>query len=84
MSAEDLIGAEDGPKKGASFFSSKPSTKAKSSVFSLGQRAAVLDELDAEIIVPHAAKETGGKDAKDKQNKTETRFPYERLFRSLQ
>jgi hypothetical protein len=72
---DDLMGADDTKK--TSFFSSKPSLKSKSTVFTLGNRAAILTELKQPILVPHTAKE-GGKEGK------ETRYPYEKLFRSIQ
>lgn len=66
------MGAEDNaPRRG--FFSTKPSLKNRSTVFSLGNRGSILEELEAPIIVPHTAKD-GNKEVK---------FNYERLFRSL-
>jgi len=69
-SREDLLGAEESQAKGFFF---KPSLKNKTTVFSVGSRGEVLTtELEAPIIVPHA------------QQKTDQRYPYEMLFRSVQ
>ena len=69
-SRDDLLGAEETQAKGFFF---KPTLKNKSTVFSVGCRDEVLSsELEAPIIVPHAGQ------------KSEQRFPYEMLFRSLQ
>merc|ERR1719427_1960019 len=69
-SREDLLGAEESQAKGFFF---KPSLKNKTTVFSVGCRDEVLSqELEAPIIVPHA------------QQKTDQRYPYEMLFRSVQ
>ena len=66
---EDLLGAEESGAKGFFF---KPSLKSKATVFSVGCRDEVLtSELEAPIIVPHAGQ------------KTEQKYPYEMLFRSL-
>jgi len=77
---DDMMGADDGSaRKGGgvvAFFSSKPSLKSRTTVFTIGNRSGVLSELEAPILVPHAVKEAG----KEK----ESRYPYERLFRSLQ
>ena len=68
-SRDDLLGAEESQAK--SFFF-KPSLKNKATVFSVGLRDEVLtSELEAPIIVPHAGQ------------KTEQKYPYEMLFRSL-
>ncbi|XP_055897947.1 vacuolar protein sorting-associated protein 52 homolog isoform X1 [Biomphalaria glabrata] len=68
---DDLMGVEDTAKK--SFFSSKPTLKNRSTVFTLGNRGEILTaELEAPVIVPHAAA------------KNETRYSFESIFRSLQ
>ncbi|KAK6980126.1 vacuolar protein sorting-associated protein 52 isoform X5, partial [Biomphalaria glabrata] len=55
------------------FFSSKPTLKNRSTVFTLGNRGEILTaELEAPVIVPHAAA------------KNETRYSFESIFRSLQ
>lgn len=67
---EDLLGAEESQSKGFFF---KPSLKNKTTVFSVGLRGDVLtSELEAPIIVPHS------------QQKTEQKYPFEMLFRSIQ
>lgn len=67
---EDLLGAEETQAKGFFF---KPSLKNKTTVFSVGTRGEVLaQELEAPIIVPHA------------QQKSEQKYPFEMLFRSIQ
>jgi len=67
---EDLLGAEESQTKGFFF---KPSLKSKATVFSVGSRDEVLSsELEGPIIVPHA------------QQRTDQRYPYEMLFRSVQ
>merc|ERR1719412_1513191 len=69
-SREDLLGAEETQAKGFFF---KPSLKNKTTVFSVGSRGDVLgQELEAPIIVPHS------------QQKTEQKYPFEMLFRSIQ
>jgi len=69
-SREDLLGAEETQAKGFFF---KPSLKNKTTVFSVGTRGDVLgQELEAPIIVPHS------------QQKTEQKYPFEMLFRSIQ
>ncbi|XP_051526785.1 vacuolar protein sorting-associated protein 52 homolog [Myxocyprinus asiaticus] len=66
---DDLMGVEDTAKKG---FFSKPSLKSRNTIFTLGQRGAVLSpaELEGPILVPHAAQ------------RGDCRYPYETLFRS--
>ncbi|XP_072777134.1 vacuolar protein sorting-associated protein 52 homolog isoform X2 [Taeniopygia guttata] len=66
---DDLMGVEDTARKG---FFSKPSLRSRNTVFTLGNRGAIIGpaELEAPIIVPHAAA------------KGEQRFPFESLFRS--
>ncbi|XP_037398773.1 vacuolar protein sorting-associated protein 52 homolog isoform X2 [Pygocentrus nattereri] len=66
---DDLMGVEDTAKKG---FFSKPSLKSRNTIFTLGQRGAVLSpaELEAPILIPHAAQ------------RGDCRYPYETLFRS--
>ncbi|XP_078271762.1 vacuolar protein sorting-associated protein 52 homolog [Rhinoraja longicauda] len=51
---DDLMGVEDTAKKG---FFSKPSLKNRNTIFTLGNRGNVIasSELEAPIIVPHAA-----------------------------
>ncbi|GFO17731.1 vacuolar protein sorting-associated protein 52-like protein [Plakobranchus ocellatus] len=67
---DDLMGVEDTAKKG--FFSSKPTLKNRSTVFTLGSRGEILTaELEGPVIVPHAAA------------KSETRYTFESIFRSL-
>ncbi|GFR67293.1 vacuolar protein sorting-associated protein 52-like protein [Elysia marginata] len=64
------MGVEDTAKKG--FFSSKPTLKNRSTVFTLGNRGDVLTtDLEGPVIVPHAAA------------KNETRYTFESIFRSL-
>ncbi|XP_039862589.1 vacuolar protein sorting-associated protein 52 homolog isoform X2 [Simochromis diagramma] len=66
---DDLMGVEDTAKKG---FFSKPSLKSRNTIFTLGQRGAVLSpaELEGPILVPHTAQ------------RGDSRYPYETLFRS--
>ncbi|XP_068188454.1 vacuolar protein sorting-associated protein 52 homolog [Antennarius striatus] len=66
---DDLMGVEDTAKKG---FFSKPSLKSRNTIFTLGQRGAILSpaELEGPILVPHTAQ------------RGDSRYPYERLFRS--
>ncbi|XP_072529400.1 vacuolar protein sorting-associated protein 52 homolog [Salminus brasiliensis] len=66
---DDLMGVEDTAKKG---FFSKPSLKSRNTIFTLGQRGAVLSpaELEGPILIPHAAQ------------RGDSRYPYETLFRS--
>ncbi|XP_056597294.1 vacuolar protein sorting-associated protein 52 homolog [Triplophysa dalaica] len=66
---DDLMGVEDTAKKG---FFSKPSLKSRNTIFTLGQREAVLSpvELEGPILIPHAAQ------------RGDCRYPYETLFRS--
>ncbi|KAG9281446.1 hypothetical protein AMEX_G4291 [Astyanax mexicanus] len=66
---DDLMGVEDTAKAG---FFSKPSLKSRNTIFTLGQRGAVLSpaELEGPILIPHAAQ------------RGDSRFPYETLFRS--
>lgn len=67
---DDLLGVDEHRSSG--FFSSKPS-KSKASVFSMGQRGQVLSlELEGPILVPHTLE------------KTSSKCPYEKLFRSEQ
>ncbi|XP_067111863.1 vacuolar protein sorting-associated protein 52 homolog [Osmerus mordax] len=67
---DDLMGVEDTAKK-AGFFS-KPSLKSRNTIFTLGQRGAVLSpaELEGPILIPHTAQ------------RGDSRYPYETLFRS--
>ncbi|KAM6974938.1 vacuolar protein sorting-associated protein 52 homolog isoform 2-T2 [Tautogolabrus adspersus] len=66
---DDLMGVEDTAKKG---FFSKPSLKSRNTIFTLGQRGAILTpaELEGPILVPHTAQ------------RGDSRYPYEMLFRS--
>nr|XP_046273833.1 vacuolar protein sorting-associated protein 52 homolog isoform X2 [Scatophagus argus] len=66
---DDLMGVEDTAKKG---FFSKPSLKSRNTIFTLGQRGAILSpaELEGPILVPHTAQ------------RGDNRYPYETLFRS--
>ncbi|XP_043090050.1 vacuolar protein sorting-associated protein 52 homolog [Puntigrus tetrazona] len=66
---DDLMGVEDTAKKG---FFSKPSLKSRNTIFTLGQRGAVLSpvELEGPILIPHTAQ------------RGDSRYPYETLFRS--
>uniref|UniRef100_A0A673I917 Vacuolar protein sorting-associated protein 52 homolog n=1 Tax=Sinocyclocheilus rhinocerous TaxID=307959 RepID=A0A673I917_9TELE len=72
---DDLMGVEDTAKKDilqtAGFFS-KPSLKSRNTIFTVGQRGAVLSpaELEGPILIPHAAQ------------RGDSRYPYETLFRS--
>ncbi|XP_031464540.1 vacuolar protein sorting-associated protein 52 homolog [Phasianus colchicus] len=63
------MGVEDTARKG---FFSKPPLRSRNTVFTLGQRGALLGsaELEAPIIVPHAAQ------------RSDVRYPFEALFRS--
>uniref|UniRef100_A0AAR2KXD8 Vacuolar protein sorting-associated protein 52 homolog n=1 Tax=Pygocentrus nattereri TaxID=42514 RepID=A0AAR2KXD8_PYGNA len=71
---DDLMGVEDTAKKDILYsgFFSKPSLKSRNTIFTLGQRGAVLSpaELEAPILIPHAAQ------------RGDCRYPYETLFRS--
>eukprot|EP00041_Stephanoeca_diplocostata_P036773 m.1355056 g.1355056 ORF g.1355056 m.1355056 type:complete len:700 (-) comp24932_c0_seq37:2552-4651(-) len=71
---DDLMGADDSPKGRTNFFSSRPSLKSRTSVFTLGNRSAILQDLEGPILVPHTLKDAG----------KDVRHPYEMLFRSLQ
>ncbi|XP_030202200.1 vacuolar protein sorting-associated protein 52 homolog isoform X2 [Gadus morhua] len=66
---DDLMGVEDTAKKG---FFSKPSLKSRNTIFTLGQRGALLSpaELEGPILIPHTAQ------------RGDSRYPYESLFRS--
>ncbi|XP_019856256.1 PREDICTED: vacuolar protein sorting-associated protein 52 homolog [Amphimedon queenslandica] len=68
---DDLMGVEDSAKRGG-LFSSRSTYKNRSTVFTLGHRDTVLTtELeDPIIVIPQA-------------QKTEKRYPFEALFRSL-
>lgn len=70
---EDLMGADEHLKSRGSLFASKPSLKNRATIFTLGDRAAVLSsDLESPLIVPHAAA------------KMEIHFPPEAIFRSHQ
>uniref|UniRef100_A0A8B9V2M4 Vacuolar protein sorting-associated protein 52 homolog n=1 Tax=Anas zonorhyncha TaxID=75864 RepID=A0A8B9V2M4_9AVES len=66
---DDLMGVEDTAKKDILL---PPSLKNRNTVFTLGNRGAVIGaaELEGPIIVPHAAQ------------KSDVRYPFESLFRS--
>lgn len=65
----DLIGVDD--SRGTGFFSRSRELKNRSAVFSLGDRAVLLKDLEQPAIIPHIA-EAGN-----------MKYPYEVLFRSL-
>ncbi|GAA6087871.1 vacuolar protein sorting-associated protein 52 homolog, partial [Tachysurus ichikawai] len=71
---DDLMGVEDTAKKDILYhsFFSKPSLKSRNTIFTLGQREAVLSpaELEGPILIPHAVQ------------RADSRYPYETLFRS--
>uniref|UniRef100_A0AAX7TSJ8 Vacuolar protein sorting-associated protein 52 homolog n=1 Tax=Astatotilapia calliptera TaxID=8154 RepID=A0AAX7TSJ8_ASTCA len=70
---DDLMGVEDTAKKDILHgFFSKPSLKSRNTIFTLGQRGAILSpaELEGPILVPHTAQ------------RGDSRYPYETLFRS--
>lgn len=68
---DDLLGSEDKPK--TSIFSSKPSMRNRSTVFTLGNRLATIEnEIDSSIIIPHASQ------------KSEQKYTLENIFRSEQ
>ncbi|KAB5565312.1 hypothetical protein PHYPO_G00239700 [Pangasianodon hypophthalmus] len=83
---DDLMGVEDTAKKDILYhnllrsylsalyqsFFSKPSLKSRNTIFTLGQRGAVLSpaELEGPILIPHAVQ------------RADSRYPYETLFRS--
>uniref|UniRef100_A0A671PPA4 Vacuolar protein sorting-associated protein 52 homolog n=1 Tax=Sinocyclocheilus anshuiensis TaxID=1608454 RepID=A0A671PPA4_9TELE len=72
---DDLMGVEDTAKKDilqTTGFFSKPSLKSRNTIFTVGQRGAVLSpaELEGPILIPHAAQ------------RGDSRYPYETLFRS--
>ena len=64
---DDLLGVEDTARRG--FFSSRPAVKNRIGLFAMGSRAAVLGQLSAPVIVPHAA--------------GDAKLAYESIFRSL-
>uniref|UniRef100_A0A8C5CW35 Vacuolar protein sorting-associated protein 52 homolog n=1 Tax=Gadus morhua TaxID=8049 RepID=A0A8C5CW35_GADMO len=70
---DDLMGVEDTAKKDIlNYFFSKPSLKSRNTIFTLGQRGALLSpaELEGPILIPHTAQ------------RGDSRYPYESLFRS--
>ena len=70
---EDLMASEESSRNKTSLFSTKPSLKHRSTIFTLGDRGNVLSsELESPIIVPHAA------------HKMDTKYPLEGIFRSHQ
>ncbi|XP_075437020.1 LOW QUALITY PROTEIN: vacuolar protein sorting-associated protein 52 homolog, partial [Ascaphus truei] len=66
---DDLMGIEDTAKKG---FFSKPALRSRNTVFTVGNRAAIISPASVEgpIIVPHTAQ------------RSDVRYPFESLFRS--
>ncbi len=69
---DDLMGLDDSAQRSTGFFS-KVAVKSKASVFSMGKRAEVLNKLlEAPILIPHS------------QQKMDSKYPYEMLFRSEQ
>uniref|UniRef100_A0A8C2JBT9 Vacuolar protein sorting-associated protein 52 homolog n=1 Tax=Cyprinus carpio TaxID=7962 RepID=A0A8C2JBT9_CYPCA len=66
---DDLMGVEDTAKKD---ILQTPSLKSRNTIFTLGQRGAVLSpaELEGPILIPHTAQ------------RGDSRYPYETLFRS--
>jgi len=66
---DDLLGVDETQKR--SLFA-KPTMKTRSAVFTLGSRGGLLAEVEAPILVPHAAADN------------KMRYPYESLFRSHQ
>lgn len=68
---DDLLGFEDKPK--TSIFSTKPSMRNRSTVFTLGNRLmTIANEIDSSIIIPHAS------------SKSEQKYTLENIFRSEQ
>ncbi len=53
---DDLLGIDDTVRRTA-FFSPRPATRNKASVFTRGARNSLLAELDSPIIVPLTAKD---------------------------
>lgn len=70
---KDLIAADDTQKK-RGLFNTKPKLESKQNVFAVGNRASVLTELEAPILVPHTLE----KIAKD------FHLTYEQIFRNVQ
>ena len=68
-SKDDVLVAEENKVKG--LFSSRAGPKSDANVFALGSRATLLDRMDAEAIVAHAASQKGHK------------FNFEAIFRSM-
>uniref|UniRef100_A0A8C1PS28 Vacuolar protein sorting-associated protein 52 homolog n=1 Tax=Cyprinus carpio TaxID=7962 RepID=A0A8C1PS28_CYPCA len=66
---DDLMGVEDTAKKD---ILQTPSLKSRNTIFTVGQRGAVLSpaELEGPILIPHTAQ------------RGDSRYPYETLFRS--
>eukprot|EP00898_Chlorokybus_atmophyticus_P000548 jgi/Chlat1/1494/Chrsp12S02039 len=72
-SKNDLVGVDESKSGGGVFGvgrGGKDALKNRTTVFSLGERAAILKDMDAAAVVPHMAEAAGQK------------FPYEVLFRS--
>ncbi|KAF7650006.1 hypothetical protein LDENG_00133010 [Lucifuga dentata] len=67
---DDLMGVEDTAKK--DILTLCPSLKSRNTIFTVGQRGAILSpaELEGPILVPHTAQ------------RGDSRYPYETLFRS--
>lgn len=70
---DDLMGAEDVKRMTFLSFGMRP-LKNRSTVFTIGNRAAILREITSPILIPHTAKNAG----------KDTKHPYEILFRSVQ
>jgi hypothetical protein len=57
---EDMLGSEDKPK--TSLFSSKPTMRNRSTVFTLGNRFSIIEsDIEASIIIPHASQKSDQK-----------------------
>ncbi|CAF0734135.1 unnamed protein product [Brachionus calyciflorus] len=68
---DDLLGADDKPK--TSIFSSKPTMRNRSTVFTLGNRFSTIEnEIESTIIIPHASQ------------KSDQKYLMENIFRSEQ
>ena len=65
---EDLLGSEDKPK--TSLFSSKPTMRNRSTIFTLSNRFVTIEnDLEASIIIPHASQKSDQKVPKLLQTK---------------
>uniref|UniRef100_A0A8V5GYS9 Vacuolar protein sorting-associated protein 52 homolog n=1 Tax=Melopsittacus undulatus TaxID=13146 RepID=A0A8V5GYS9_MELUD len=69
---DDLMGVEDTSLNNRAGFFSKPQLRSRNTVFTLGNRGSIISaaELEAPVLVPHAAQ------------RSDTRYPFEALFRS--